>query len=129
MTNLKKSLILILAVFAMAGCASTKDELLPVHDEVLIYDLPYDLTYLRTLEALENVDGWELEETEKEKGIIRVRNVDFASFEDADIRAATLILKRINRKQTSIALADYSQRVKEGDVLLERISQYLSHEV
>ncbi|HTL46654.1 MAG TPA: hypothetical protein VL688_01190 [Verrucomicrobiae bacterium] len=125
---IKKTLILVFAV-ALAGCASTKDKLLPAHDEVLIYQLPFDLTYLRTLEAVENVGGWELEETEKEKGLIKVRNIDFGSFEDADIRTATLLITRMNRNETSVSLAEYSQHVKDGDVLLKRISQYLSREV
>ena len=128
MLNLKTYLMFLIVAVA-AGCASTKDKILPVHDEVLVYNLPFDLTYLRTMEAVENVHGWELEETEKEKGIIRVRNIDFGSFEDADIRTATLFIRRMNRNQTSIALADYSQRVKDGNILLERISQYLSREL
>lgn len=114
---------------ALTGCASAKNKILPVYDEVLVYDLPYDLTYLRTIEALENVDGWEIEETEKEKGILVARNLNFSNLADADLRQATILIKRLNRNQTTISLANYSQHVRDGDKLLQRISQYVSREL
>ena len=120
--------VLILGLGLMSGC-STSQKVFPVHDEVLSYKLPYDLTYLRALEALENVSGWELEETEKEKGYITVRNVAYSRFDDADKRRATFLLKRVAREETSIELAPQSQRVVGGDDLLKRISQYLSREL
>jgi hypothetical protein len=119
-------------VFAVAlagtGCSSMKEEVLPVHDEVLIYNLPYDLMFLRTLEALESVEGWELEETDKEKGLIVVRNINFSSFNDADKRAATFVLRRVNRQKTSVALTEASQRVVDGDLLLKKIGEFLGRE-
>ena len=119
------------AVILMTGCVLSKqaEKILPAHDEVLIYALPYDLVYLRTLEALENVDGWELEETEKEKGLIVARNVSFGNLSDADKRLATFYVTRINRNETSVALAKKSVHVLGGDTLLERISEFVSREI
>ncbi len=111
-----------------AGCA-VKNKILPVHDEVLRINLPYDLTYLRTAEALQRVEGWELEATEKERGIIIVRNINFSSFADADKRSATIWLKRIGSRETSVQLAPQSQQVAGGDILLERVSQFLDQEL
>ena len=116
-------------VLSAAGCSALRHEDVPAHDDVLLYELPYDLTYLRTLEALEKVPDWELEETEKEKGIIRARNMDFSNFADADQRAATILVKRVGRRQTSVALAEYSQRVVGGDRLLQSISEYVGAEL
>ncbi len=121
-------IVSVFTLFALGGCSSTP-KTLPVHDEVMIYTLPFDLTYLRTLEALESLPDWELEETEKEKGLIRVRNTDFMALTDNDTRLATILIKRLGRNQTSVSFAPHSQRVIGGDQLLERISHYLSREL
>ena len=130
MQSLKNwSLMIMVAGLSLTGCLTTGEKIFPVHDEVLIYNLPYDLTYLRTLEALENVNDWELEETEKEKGIITVRNIAFSRLDDADKRSATVLIKRVSRNETSVTLAPQSQRVVGGDELLKRISQFLTREL
>ncbi len=117
-----------LAVSMMSGCAA-QEKLVPVHDEVLIYDLPFDLTYLRTLEALERVPDWELELTEKEKGFVTVRNVNFSRFDDADERLVKVLVKRVGRNQTSVRLAPESQRVLGGEKLLAAVSKHMSREI
>ena len=121
------ALLFLFSIFS--GCAATQEKILPFHDEVLVYDLPYDLTYLRTMEALEKVKNWELEDTEKEKGIISVRNVNYGQLGDADKRTAVFFIKRVDRDQTSIQLAPQSQQVSGGDKLLQRIAQYMSREL
>lgn len=113
---------------SLTGCAANT-KVLPQHDEVLQFDLPYDLTYLRAMEAVERVEGWELQATEKEKGLLIVRNINYSSLDDADQRTATFVVKRVAARKTSVELAPYSQRVIGGDDLLERISQYLNREV
>ena len=112
-----------------SGCAAGKQVRGPLHDEVLRQPLAFDLTYLRTLEALENVDNWELEETEKEKGIIHVRNVNYTTFDDADLRSAVVLVKRVSRKETTVELAPESQRILGVEKLLERIGQFLNKEI
>lgn len=125
----KKILLSFLAVgLFVTGCAF-REKVLPAHDEVLIYPLAFDLTYLRALEAVENIPNWELTETEKEKGIIRVRNTNFSRFGDADKREATIIVKRVGRRETSIEFAPESKRVVGGDKLLERIAQFVTREL
>lgn len=121
--------IILSVIFSLSvtGCAAD-NQVLPTHDEVLTYQVPYDLAFLRTIEALESLPDWELSETEKEKGIIRVNNTNFATFDDADKREATFIVKRVNRKETSIALAPYSQQVIGAKDLFKRISQYVGTE-
>ncbi|MCM8775191.1 MAG: hypothetical protein NC930_02385 [Candidatus Omnitrophica bacterium] len=126
------SLLIPAMLLLCVGCASYRDvtdKIVPIHDEVLVYELPFDLVYLRTLEALELVDGWELEETEKEKGLIRVRNINFSSFADADKRIATFLVKRISREQTSVELAPESQQVIGVDKLLKSVSTQMAREL
>ena len=118
-----------LSAMVFTGCTSTRDKLLPVYDDVLVYDLPFDLTYLRTLEAVQSAKNWELDETEKENGVIRVRNIAFSRLDDADMRQATILVTRISRGQTSVQLAPQSQRVIGGDKILARISEYVSREI
>lgn len=109
------------------GCARSSS-MLPLHDEVLVYPLPMDLAYLRTLEAVDLHPDWELDRTLKEKGLIYLRNLRYSSFSDADRRTATLVLKPIGPHETSIQLAKESQSVVGGDELLDLIKQQLSRE-
>jgi len=110
----KLAAAILVMVFVVGGC-SWNEKLLPNHDEILVYNLPFDLTYLRTLEALETLDDWELNELEKEKGIISVRNLAYGQFGDADKRVANFLVKRVSREQTSVQLAPESQRCLESN--------------
>jgi hypothetical protein len=114
---------------SLTACISHPKALLPVHDEVLVYQLPYDLTYLRTLDSLMGVPGWDLEVTDKENGLIRVRNVDYTGLDNSDQRVAEFILKRVNRSQTSIELSKKSQQVLGAGDLIKAISAQLNREV
>lgn len=121
-------LILLFFPLGFLGCAHSSS-ILPVHDEVLVYPLPMDLAYLRTLEAVDLHPDWELDRTIKEKGIVYLRNLRYSSFSDADQRTATLVLKRVGPHETSVQLAPESQAVVGGDELLTLIKQHLSREV
>ena len=121
---------MILVMIFSTGCfTSAKKAILPVYDDVLIYPISFDLAYLRTLEALESLPDWELEETEKEKGMIVARNVNFKNFGDQDKRLAVFMIKRLDRSQTSIQLAPHTQSVTGGDDLLKQVSKYVSREL
>jgi hypothetical protein len=130
---MKKTVLhyLSVAVLGMCiiGCASHHKLEAPLHDQVLMYDLPYDLTYLRSMEALEKVPDWQLLETEKEKSFIRVYNLNVDRFDDADKRIVTVYVTRVGRNKTSVSLAPESQRVIEGDKLLAKIQEFLDREV
>jgi len=110
------------------GCA-VAEKVLPVHDEILIYNLPYDLTFLRVMEAVDAVPGWDLQLTKKAQGIIQARNINFSQFGDADKRQVTVLLRSLGRKETSVQLAPESQRVIGGGKILERISLVVSREL
>lgn len=111
------------------GCKTVEKAVLPGHSEVLIYNLPYDLTYLRTLEALQTVKDWELRLTEKERGILRVYCQAFKAVDGTDEREITFLIKRINRGQTSIQIAPDDQHVPGGGALLEKVASVLNDEV
>lgn len=121
------SVLMIAAVFS-AGCAGKKP-LLPAHDEVLVYKLPYDLTYLRIIDALQTVPDWDLEMTDKENGWIRVRNINYSQFNDADKRLVTVMIKRLAAGQTSVEIRKEDQQVLGGGDLLKAISRELGQEV
>ncbi|MBU9889393.1 MAG: hypothetical protein KTQ49_05965 [Candidatus Omnitrophica bacterium] len=112
----------------LAGC-NTVSKVLPPNDETLVYPLPYDLTYLRTLEALNAQPDWDLEQTEMAKGIIGVRNTNYSNFDDADLRVITFVIKREDLKTTSVSILPKSQHVPGGDKLLEAIGERLGREV
>lgn len=120
-------LIAMLSSLAFFGCASSS-AMFPVHEEVLVFPLPVDLVYLRTLEAVDLHPDWELDRTFKEKGLIYLRNLRYSSFADADRRTATLVIKRIGSRETSIQFAPDSQTVVGGGELLALIKRHLSGE-
>ncbi|HOE68317.1 MAG TPA: hypothetical protein PK997_04035 [Candidatus Omnitrophota bacterium] len=109
--------VAVLACLYLPGCSSVH-KVLPVHDEVLLYNKPYDLTYMNTLMALNAKPGWELESTDKEKGLITVRNTEYTRFDDADKRVISILVKRVDREQTSVSLApDSRQRLSSGEII------------
>ena len=121
-------LILVLSSFSVFGCAH-KSSLLPAHNEVLTFQLPLDLTYLRTLDAVQSHPYWDLDRTVKEQGLIYLRNLRYSSFADADQRTATLVIKRVGPRTTTVQLAPESQSVVGADEILKLIKDYLSLEV
>lgn len=127
----KNSISFLAALFllgSLQGCARV-DAVRAVHDEVLVYRLPYDLAFLRTLEAVDEHPDWELGWTDKEKGIIFIRNLRYSSFSSADQRKATVILKRIHEDETSVELAPDSQSLIGIEEVLALIKESLSREL
>lgn len=125
-----KHVFISVLMLTLAGCTSIqKSPVYPAHDETLIYKLPYDLTFLRALDALSNIPGWELDLTEKEKGLIRVRNLDWTKLDDSDTRVITFLVRRVSRTETSVQIAPESQHILGGGDLMKRINQYVSVEL
>lgn len=127
--HFNRLVVVFLVAIALTGCASSKKPLLPAHDEVLVYPLAYDLTFLKTMEALMSIPGWDMEITDKESGLIRVRNIDYTGLDDSDQRLATFVLKRVARGETSIELEKGSQQVFGVKDLMKAISTQLNREV
>ena len=124
------SYFLITVIFLITGCQSIqKSPVYPAYDEILLYQLPYDLTYLRALDALSTTPGWELDSTEKEKGIINVRNLNWTRLDDSDTRLITFFVRRASRSETSVQIAPQSQHTLGGGDLMKRINQYVSAEL
>lgn len=113
---------------ALVGC-NTVGEVLPPNDQVLLYKLPYDLTYLRTLEALNSQSNWVLEITDKEKGLITLRDINYSRLDDSDLRSIAFAVKRVDDTYTSISILPECQRVYGGEQLLKVIGEYLNREV
>ncbi len=128
MNYFSKFVLILMLGLGLAGC-NTVGEVLPPNDEVLVYKLPYDLTYLRTLETLNSIKDWQLEETDKEQGTIRVRNIDYSRLDDSDLRIITFMIKRVDRETTSVSIEEKSQKIFGGKKLLEAISEALGREI
>jgi len=121
------ALILVLGL-SFSGC-NTVGEVLPPNDEVLVYPLPFDLTYLRTMEALEDYPDWQVDETDKEKGIIKTRNTNYSRLDDSDLRSVTFMVKRVDRGTTSVSIAPESQKVFGGGELMKAVASALAIEI
>jgi hypothetical protein len=122
-----KIILTLILGLGLAGC-NTVAKVLPPHDEVLVYKLPYDLAYLRTMEAVDGNGDWQLEETDKEKGIISVRDTNYSSLDDSDQRVITFLIKRVDRGTTSVSIEEKSQKVIGGQKLMDAIGQTLGRE-
>ena len=118
--------MLVLSI-GLAAC-NTVGKVLPPNDEVLVYPLSYDLTYLRTMEAVDGRETWKLEETDKEKGIITVRDTNYSSLNDSDKRVITFQVKRLDRGMSSVSIAPDSQKVFGGADLMKAVAAALGRE-
>lgn len=128
MTPKRAILLAFILVLGLSGCTSV-GKVMPANDRVLLYPLPYDLTYLRTLEALDSQKDWELQETEKEEGLIRVRNMNYSRLDDSDKCVIAFAVKRVDFGKTSVSIQPKDQHVPGGDQLLTVIGEYLAREI
>jgi hypothetical protein len=128
MNYISKFVLVLILGLGLAGC-NTVGKVLPPNDEVLVYKLPYDLTYLRTLDVLTTIGHWQLEETDKEKGFINVRDMNYSRFDDSDRRVITFVIKRVDRETTSVSIDPNSQKVFGGKELLDAIGEALGREI
>ena len=128
MNYFSKFVLILILGLGLAGC-NTVGEVLPPNDEVLVYKLPYDLTYLRTMETLNSAGNWQLEETDKEKGTLSVRDTNYSRLDDSDLRVITFVIKRVDRRTTSVSIDPESQKVFGGKKLLEAIGGALGREI
>ena len=107
----------------VSGCSSVKEY--PKFDQVLVYEKPYDYTYLKTLEALNTVSGWVLEETDKNKGLIVLRNTEYGNLFDRDKWVVRFNVVSLGRKKTSVSIDSVSQRNEMGGELLHRVDHIM----
>ena len=117
--------LMIAAAFTISGCAH-ENKILPLRDDVQVYSLAYDKTYLIVVEALTGVPGWELEYTLKEDGIIQVRNINYSGIDKEDQRVIAFIVKRLARNQTSVEIDKRHQRIIGGKTLLKAVNKKIS---
>jgi MFS superfamily sulfate permease-like transporter len=128
MNYLSKFFLILILGLGLAGC-NTVGEVLPPNDQVLVYKLPYDLTYLRTMDALNSAGTWQLEETDKERGTLSVRDTNYSRLDDSDLRVITFVVKRVDRGTSSVSIEPKSQKVFGGKKLLEAIGEALGREI
>ena len=127
--KLFSGIVLVLILSLGFSACNTVGEVLPPNDEVLIYPLPYDLTYLRTMEALDGQGHWQLTGTDKEKGTLGVRDTNYSRLDDSDLRDITFLVRRVDRGTTSVSIDPKSQKVFGGAELMKAIAAALSREI
>ncbi len=108
------------------GCRTTDKMITTKHDEILIYNLPFDLTYLKTMDALQKVPGWQLQSTEKERGLITVFNSNYSALNDADQRVITFKIVSLGQGKTSVQIDPEDQRVPDGGDLMKEVAAVLN---
>jgi len=107
----------------LVGCERA---LIRPNDEVFVFNKPYDFTFLRVLDAINDTHYWSLYGTDKEKGIITVWNQKFTDLFDADKQFVTFLVRRVERHKTSVQIAPQSQYVTGSGELLRSIDRVLS---
>lgn len=125
MNALKWILVGLVVNFSVLGCA-VRDQVITPYEETLYYELAYDLAYLRTLEAVQEVDGWQLDVTDKERGIIRVQNTQFGRLDDADNRRVELVLKREGSRLTSLSVSPETQHVVGTEEFMKKVNDFIA---
>jgi hypothetical protein len=113
-------LSIMLFCIIVPGCRTLDDSAI-VHNELLMYDEPFDKTFLTVIEAVDKTPGWGLAGTEKAMGKVFVQRTDFSITENA-----TILVKIIGPKKTSVELDSTSQRMKGVEALLKQIDLELN---
>jgi hypothetical protein len=127
MKNIFSAILVLILALGLVGC-NTVCKVFPPYNKVLVYKLPFDLTYLRTMEALDGKGSWQLEETDKEKGTLSVRDTNYSRLDDADLRVIHFIVKRVDRGTTSVSIDPKSQKICGGADLMKAIDAALARE-
>jgi len=114
----KGLLTCVLLLVVLCGCRTFETDLV-IHDELFTYDMPYDVTYLRVLDAIDRNNDWVVDQTDKANGKIRVRPENYRRNDNA-----TLLVGRLERRKTSVELAPQSQQIRGIEGLLKDIDKY-----
>ena len=117
-----KILTCFFAIALLTGCIHQP---LVKHDQVLLYNRPFDYTYDQVIDAVSSVHPWQLASTTRSMGEIVLLNEQYWDTLDTDKRTATILVKRVSRRQTAVQLAPDSQNVIGVAVLLKKIDQVL----
>ena len=107
---------MLMIVSVVCGCR-TYDETV-IHDELFTYESAYDVAFLKVMGAVNDTPGWQLIGTDKEAGTVIALNSAFTRDD-----TATILVKRIGRKQTSVELAPRSQSLRGAEDLLKAIDK------
>ena len=97
----------------VTGCAHGKYG--EVHNELFTYDMTFDSTYFKVMNILESQQKWSMESTDIKEGMILARQAG------SDGDQAIILVKRVNREQTTVELSKDSQRVPGVGELLQII--------
>ncbi len=124
--DLVSKFLAVFLVFSSSGCSSLswRSGEYPIYH----YEQPYDLIYLNALESLDREDLWIMQYTDKNTGIIEVRQMNYGSLFGGDRQKARFVVKRVGRLETSVELDTSSSvcRWKDCRDLLEHINQRLA---
>ena len=117
----------LLAIFvSLFGCSYFR--LSPADYPVHTYHQPADLVYLTALETLNLEEKWVFLPTDKTKGVIEVRNSDYANVFGGDRQYARFLIKRVSNLDTSVELDPANSDCRRNDCLklLEHINDRIS---
>jgi hypothetical protein len=121
--TLKKKMLanglLVVMLSMLCGCASFTAEEAELHDEIFVYDLPWDKTFLRIMDTINDSPDWTLDSTNQLEGMIMVRP------KGLDEESAIIIIKRVDKRRVTVELAKESQRVRNIGRLLKDIDSDL----
>jgi len=111
-------MVLLLAC-SMGGCKSFEEDLI-VHDELFMYEKGYDYVFMKVIDAVDEMDGWRLIDQDIKLGAVTVRSADFMCDDEVDV-----MVKRVDRKKTTVELAAKSQQTKGVEKILKAIDREL----
>ena len=113
--------------FTLSGCQQVVRHVMPVHDEVLVFNKAMDYTYLRVIDAILATPDWSIYETNKREGMVRAYNMKYADpFAPLDSRVATFYVKPLSRRRSSLEVARPSQTLIGLDRILKSIKESMN---
>ncbi|MFC1809642.1 hypothetical protein ACFL3D_05960 [Candidatus Omnitrophota bacterium] len=111
--------LLVVLVSLCCGCASFTAAEAELHDEIFSYELPFDKTFMITMDAIGAAPGWTLDETDQMQGRIMARQTT------VEAEQVTIVVTRVEKKHVTVELAKESQRVRNVGALLKAIDTAL----
>jgi len=129
---MKSSIYLIIAFLlfgsiSFSACQKVKHAVLPVYDEVLVFDHAIDFTYLRVLDSILDEPDWTLHETNQKEGFLVAVNERFPdAFAPIDQRMVSFQLTQVSRGQTTVQVTPSTQTVVGVKDLLQAIQIHVN---
>ncbi len=124
---MKRSMAWLVTLVLLAGCGIFEKQP-SIRYMVYTYEQPFDLVYLRAIETLDTNDDWAFSYTDKETGVIALRNMNYENWFGMDRQYVRFVVRHVSQTETSVEIDPSASQCKGTACvqLLEKINTVLS---